>query len=150
MCRRILAAVGWTSNADAVLDQTRRLAELSGAQVHVLRVQPMDSVIRPSPLGMLSDALAEVSGATAGQPPAEQSLDDSVAVLVAADIHAKGTLVETPPGNTAFAVLQHAGHQQAELIVIGCGQSARPSAPSCSTVACQIVQHAACPVLIVP
>lgn len=150
MYKRILAAIDWTSGADAVVDQTRQLAELTGAAVHILHVQPMNVPSPPALSTLANHAL------TAGPAPgdavaaAHQMVGEAVAVLDAVGVHAEGTVLETPPGDTPRAVLQLARDLRADLIVLGARHHGWLSAAFRSSVADEVSHHAGCPILIVP
>jgi nucleotide-binding universal stress UspA family protein len=77
-------------------------------------------------------------------------VDDAVAVLSTAGVHAEGLLLESTPGYTPRAVLDQARELEGDLIVLGSRQHSRPSALFRSNVADEVCQHAKCPVLIVP
>jgi nucleotide-binding universal stress UspA family protein len=81
---------------------------------------------------------------------AQRMVDDAVAALSAAGVHAEGTLLESTPGNTSPAVLQQARDLDVALIVLGSRHHGWPSALGRSSVAEEVSRHAKCPVLIVP
>jgi nucleotide-binding universal stress UspA family protein len=151
MYKRILAAIDWTASAEAVLDQARQLASLTGAAVHVLHVRAMDFPSVSSILGGLaSQALAGEPVASHASGVAQRMVDDAVAALSAAGVRAEGTLLESTPGNTSPAVLQQARDLDVALIVLGSRHHSWPSALGRSSVAEEVSRHAKCPVLIVP
>jgi nucleotide-binding universal stress UspA family protein len=148
---RILVAVDWSESTEAVLEQTRSLALLTGATVHVLHVRTTDFPSVPQ----LLDALA--SQALTGGPvesdaggAARRMVDDAVAALAAEGVHAEGVLLESAPGDTPQAVLDQARALDVELIVLGARNHTRPSALFRSNVADEVSRQAKCPVLIVP
>lgn len=151
MYKRILAAIDWTASSEAVLDQTRRLASLTGAQVLVLHVRAADFPSLSSILGALaSQALAgEPAGNDAGSV-AQRMVDDAIVVLSAAGVHAEGLLLESAPRSTPRAVLDQARELDAGLIVLGSQHHDRSSMLAPSDVADEVSHHATCPVLIVP
>ncbi|MCO6008434.1 universal stress protein [Actinoallomurus purpureus] len=151
MYKRILAAIDWTASTEAVLEQTRHLASLTGATVIVLHVRATDFPSLPSILGTLaSQALAGEPAASDANTVARRMVDDAVAVLSTAGVHAEGLLLESTPGYTPRAVLDQARELDVDLIVLGSRQHSRPSALFRSNVADEVCRHTKCPVLIVP
>jgi nucleotide-binding universal stress UspA family protein len=151
MYKRILAAIDWTPNTEAVLDQTRQMASLTGAAVLVLHVRAADFPSLPSILGTLaSQALAGEPVASDASSVARRMVDDAVAVLSTAGVHAEGLLLESTPGHTPRAVLDQARKLDVDLIVLGSPHHGGPSALFRSHVADEVSRHAKCPVLIVP
>jgi nucleotide-binding universal stress UspA family protein len=147
---RILAAIDWTASSEAVLDQTRQLASLTGAAVLVLHVQAADFPSLPSILGTLaSQALARGPAGNGASSVARQMVDDAIAVLDTADVHADGLLLESTPGSTPRAVLDQARESDVGLIVLGAQHHRQPSVLFRSNVADEVSRHAKCPVLIV-
>jgi nucleotide-binding universal stress UspA family protein len=76
-------------------------------------------------------------------------LEDAVAVLSAAGVHATGLLLECTPENHAKAVLDQALDLDVELIV-GSRRHGGPSAVFRYSTTDEVSRHARCPVLIVP
>jgi nucleotide-binding universal stress UspA family protein len=151
MYKRILAAIDWTASTEAVLDQTRHLASLTGATVHVLHVRATDFPSLPSILGALaSQALAGEPAASDAGSVAQRMVDDAVAVLSTGGVHAEGLLLESTPGHTPRAVLDQARELEVDLIVLGRRHHGGPSVLFRSNVADEVFRHAECPVLIVP
>ncbi|MEV5704748.1 universal stress protein [Actinoallomurus sp. NPDC052274] len=151
MYRRILAAIDWTPSTEAVLDQTRQLASLTGAAVLVLHVRATDFPSLPSILGALaSQALAGEPAENDVSSVARRMVDDAVVLLSAAGVHAEGLLLESTPGYTPRAVLDQARKLEVDLIVLGSPHHGGPSALFRSNVADEVSRHAKCPVLIVP
>jgi nucleotide-binding universal stress UspA family protein len=151
MYKRILAAIDWTASTETVLDQTRQLASLTGATVHVLHVRAADFPTLPSILGALaSQALAGEAAASDASTVARRVVDDAVAVLSTAGVHAEGRLLESTPGQTPRAVLDQARELEVDLIVLGARHHSQPSALFRSNVAAEVSHQARCPVLIVP
>ena len=151
MYKRILAAIDWTASTDAVLDQTRQLAALTGATVLVLHVRAADFPSLPSILGSLaSQALAEEPAAKDPTSVARRMVDDAVATLSTEGVQAEGLLLESTPGYLPRSVLDQARKRDADLIVLGARQHSGPSALFRSNVADEVSHHAKCPVLIVP
>jgi nucleotide-binding universal stress UspA family protein len=77
-------------------------------------------------------------------------IDDAVAVLSAAGVHAAGLLLECTAENTPQAVLDQALDLDAELIVLGSRRHGGASAVFRSSVVDAVSRHARCPILIVP
>lgn len=151
MYKRILAAIDWTPGTETVLNHTRQLAMLTGATVHVLHVQAMNFPSPPSVLGhMASHALACEPETPDPHSVAHRMVDDAVAALTSAGVHAEGTLLESAPGNTSRAVLEQVRDLDAELIVLGSRHHGWPSTLFRSSVADEVSRHAQCPILIVP
>jgi nucleotide-binding universal stress UspA family protein len=149
--KRILAAIDWTASSEAVLDQTRRLASLTGAEVLVLHVQAADFPSLPSILGTLaSQALAGEPAGNDASSVARRMVDDAITVLSTAGVHAEGLLLESAPGSTPRAVLDQARELDVGLIVLGSRHHGQPSVLFRSNVADEVSHHAKCPVLIVP
>jgi ACDE family multidrug resistance protein len=149
--KRILAAIDWTVSSEAVLDQTRQLASLTGAAVLVLHVQAADFPSLPSILGTLaSQALAGEPAGNGASSVARRMVDDAIAVLDTAGVHAEGLLLESTPGSTPRAVLDQARELDVALIVLGARHHGQPSVLFRSNVADEVSRHAKCPVLIVP
>lgn len=151
MYKRILAAVDWMASSEAVLDQTRQLASLTGAEVLVLHVRATEFPSLPSILGTLA------SQALTGEPPennanseARRMIDDAIAALSRAGVAAEGLLLESPPGSTPRVVLDQARERDVGLIVLGSRHHDQASALFRSNVADEVSRHAKCPVLIVP
>lgn len=67
MYKRILTAIDWTPSTEAMLDQSRQLASLTGATVLVLHVRAADFPSLPSILG------APASQVLAGEPAASDA-----------------------------------------------------------------------------
>jgi nucleotide-binding universal stress UspA family protein len=148
---RILAAVDWSGSTEAVLDQTRRLASLTGAAVHVLHVRVTDFPSVPQLLGALANqALTGERAESDAGGVARRMVDEAVAGLSAAGIGAEGVLLESAPGDTPQAVLDQARALDVDLIVLGARNHTRPSALFRSNVADEVTRQAKCPVLIVP
>jgi nucleotide-binding universal stress UspA family protein len=126
--KRILAAIDWTDSTEAVLDQTRRLASLTGGAVHVVHVRATDFQSVPQMLGSMASRtpLGESVETEAGGV-ARRMVEDAVAALVAAGVDAEGA-----------------------LLVLGSRNHTRPSALFRSNVADEVSRQATCPVLIVP
>ena len=98
MYKRILAAIDWTANTEAVLDEARQLASLTGAAVHILHVRTMDFPSLPSILSTLpGQAPAGEPSASDASSVARRMVDDAVAVLSTAGVHAEGLLMESAP-----------------------------------------------------
>jgi nucleotide-binding universal stress UspA family protein len=149
--KRILAAIDWTESTQAVLDQTRRLASLTGASVHVVHVRATDFQSVPQMLGSMASRtpLGESVETEAGGV-ARRMIEDAVAALVAAGVDAEGVLLDSAPGNVPRTVLERARELDVELIVLGSRNHTRPSALFRSNVADEVSRQATCPVLIVP
>lgn len=151
MYKRILAAIDWTASSEAVLDQTRQLASLTGAEVLILHVRAADFPSLPSILGALaSQALAGEPAGNDASSVARRMVDDAITALSTAGVHAEGMVLESAPGTTPRAVLDHARELEVELIVLGSRHDGPPSALFRSNVADEVSHHAKCPVLIVP
>jgi nucleotide-binding universal stress UspA family protein len=151
MYKRILAAIDWTASSEAVLDQTRQLATLTGAEVLVLHVRAAEFPSLPSILGTLaSQALAGEPAGDDASSVARRMVDEAVAVLSTAGVAAEGLLLESTPGSTPRAVLDQARERDVGLIVLGFRHHGQPSVLFRSNVADEISRHATCPVLIVP
>lgn len=151
MYRRILTALDWTAGTEAVLDQTRRLAMLTGATVHVLHVHAMSLPIPRSTLGYLAtQALITEPTARGASDVAHRMVDDAVAALAASGVRAVGLLLESMPENTAQAVLDQAIGLDIELIILGSRRRGRPCAIFRPNVTEELARHARCPILIVP
>jgi nucleotide-binding universal stress UspA family protein len=149
--KRILAAIDWTASTEAVLDQTRQLASLTGATVLVLHVRAADFPSLPSILGSLaSQALAEEPVSGDANSVARRMVDDAVAALSTEGVEAEGLLLESTPGYMPRAVLDQARERDVDLIVVGSRHHGGPSALFRSNVADEVSHHAKCPVLIVP
>jgi nucleotide-binding universal stress UspA family protein len=149
--KRILAAIDWTVSTEAVLDQTRQLATLTGATVLVLHVRAADFPSLPSILGSLaSRALAEEPATDDPTSVARRMVDDAVAALSAEGVQAEGLLLESTPGYMPRAVLDQARKRDVDLIVLGSRHHSGPSALFRSNVADEVSHHAKCPVLVVP
>jgi nucleotide-binding universal stress UspA family protein len=149
--KRILAAIDWTASSEAVLDQTRQLASLTGAAVLVLHVRAADFPSLPSILGTLaSQALAGEPAGNDASSVARRMVDEAIAVLSTAGVQAEGLLLESAPGSTPRAVLDQARELDVGLIVLGSRHHGRPSVLFRSNVADEVSRHAKCPVLIVP
>jgi nucleotide-binding universal stress UspA family protein len=148
---RILTAIDWTESTEAVLDQTRRLASLTGATVHVVHVLAADFQSVPQMLGSMASRtpLGERVETEAGGV-ARRMVEDAVAALLAEGIDAEGVLLDSAPGNVPRTVLEHARELAVELIVLGARNHNRPSALFRSNVADEVSRQAKCPVLIVP
>ncbi len=101
MYKRILAAIDWTAGADAVVDQARQLAALTGAAVHGLHVQPMNVPSPPTLSTLANQALTTGPAPGDAAAAAHRMVDEAVAVLDAAGVHAEGTVLETPGRYTA-------------------------------------------------
>jgi nucleotide-binding universal stress UspA family protein len=148
---RILAAIDWTASSEAVLDQTRQLASLTGAAVLVLHVRAADFPSLPSILNTLaSQALAEQPAGNDASSVARRMVDDAITVLSTAGVHAEGLLLESAPGATPRALLDQARELDVGLIVLGSRHHDRSSVLFRSNVADEVSRHAKCPVLIVP
>lgn len=151
MYKRILAAIDWTTSSESVLDQTRQLASLTGATVLVLHVRAADFPSLPSILNTLaSQALAGEPAGNDASSVARRMVDDAIAVLSTAGVHAEGLLLESAPGTTPRAVLDQARELDVELIVLGSRHHGQPPVLFRSNVADEVSRHATCPVLIVP
>jgi nucleotide-binding universal stress UspA family protein len=149
--KRILAAIDSTASSQAVLDQTRRLASLTGAAVVVLHVRPADFPSLPSILGALtSQAPAPEAATDDADGVARRMVDTAIAALSTAGVHAEGLLLESAPADTPRAVLEQARERDVDLIVLGSRHHGRPSVLFRSNVADEVSRHAPCPVLIVP
>jgi nucleotide-binding universal stress UspA family protein len=151
MYKRILAAIDWTTSAESVLDQARRIALLTGAAMLVLHVRATDF---PSLSSVLNDLARRAPG---GEPRgddasdvARRMVDDAVTVMSAAGVNAEGLLLESTTGNAPHAVLDRARELDVDLIVLGSRHSGAPSGLFGSNVADEVSRHAKCPVLIVP
>jgi nucleotide-binding universal stress UspA family protein len=151
MYERILTAIDWTASTEAVLGQTRRLASLTGATVHVLHVQAMNLSPAHSTLGYLASQAQTTEPATRDASSApRRMLDDAVAALSAAGVHTTGLLLACTAENTAQAVLDQALDLDVDLIVLGSRRHGWPFAVFRSSVTDEVSRHARCPVLIVP
>lgn len=151
MYKRILAAIDWTASTEAVLDQTRQLAALTGATVLVLHVRAADFPSLPSILGSLaSQALAQEPATNDAAGVARRMVDDAVVMLSAEGVQAECLLLESTPGYMPRAVLDQARERDVDLIVLGSRHHSGPSALFRSNVADEVSHHAKCPVLIVP
>jgi nucleotide-binding universal stress UspA family protein len=148
--KRILAAIDWTANSEAVLDQTRQLASLTGAAVVVVHVRAADFPSLPSILGALaSQALAGEPAGNEASSVARRMVNDATAVLSTAGVRAEGLLVEGTPGSEPRAVLDQAREMDADLVVLGSRHDGQPPVLFRSNVADEASRHARCPVLIV-
>jgi nucleotide-binding universal stress UspA family protein len=150
MYKRILAAIDWTASTEAVLDATRQLASLTGAVVRVLHVQAMDFPPLPSILGTsASQALAAEPVASDASSVAQRMVDNAVAELSTAGVHAEGMLLDSTPADTPRAVLEQARDLDAELIVLGSLHHSWPSALFGSNASDEMSRHAKCATLLV-
>src|SRR3954471_4868698 len=141
--KRILAAIDWTPSSEAVLDQTRQLASLTGAAVLVLHVRAADFPSLPSILNTLaSQALAGEPAGKDASSVARRMVDDAIAVLSTAGVCAEGLLLESAPGATPRAVLDQARELDVGLIVLGSRHHDPPSVYFRSNVADEVSQHA--------
>ena len=102
MYERILAAIDATPNTKAVLEQTRQLARLVGASVHVLHVQPPHTAPGPPP------ALSVLEGIPVEDTSTQRMVDAAVAELTAAGVPADGEVLAIPPMKVPEAVLERA------------------------------------------
>jgi nucleotide-binding universal stress UspA family protein len=150
MYKRILAAIDWTESPESVLDQVRRLASLTGATVYVLHVQARNLPPPHSTLGYLASQALTAEPAGDASMAARRMVDDAVAALSAAGVHAVGLLLECTAENTPQAVLDQALDLDVELIILGSRRHSGLSAVFRSSVADEVSRHARCPVLIVP
>jgi nucleotide-binding universal stress UspA family protein len=150
MYKGILAAIDWAESTEAVLDQTRRLASLTGASVHVLHVQARAFPPPQSTLGYLASQALTTEPAGDASVAARRMVDDAVAMLSKAGVQATGLLLEGTPENTPQAVLDQALELGVELIVLGSRRGSGLSAVFRSSVADEVSRHAPCPILIVP
>jgi hypothetical protein len=89
---------------EAVLDQTRRLAALTGATVHVLHAQARISPPPHSTLGYLASRALTTEPTGDASAAARRMVDDAVASLSRAGVQATGLLLECTPENTPQAV----------------------------------------------
>jgi nucleotide-binding universal stress UspA family protein len=150
MYQGILAAIDWAESTEAVLDQTRRLASLTGATVHVLHVQARTFPTPHSTLGYLASQALTTEPAKDASMAARRMVDDAVATLSKAGVRATGVLLECTPENTPQAVLDRALDLDVGLIVLGSRRGSGLSAVFRSSVADEVSRHATCPILIVP
>jgi nucleotide-binding universal stress UspA family protein len=150
MYKGILAAIDWAESTEAVLDQTRRLASLTGASVHVLHVQTRAVPPPQSTLGYLTRQALTTEPAVDASVAARRMVDDAVAMLSKAGVQATGLLLESTPENTPQAVLDRALELDVELIILGSRRGSGLSAVFRSSVADEVSRHASCPILIVP
>ena len=149
MYERILAAIDATPHTKAVLEQTRQLARLVGASVHVLHVQPTTTPQGPFPALRVLEG-TPLAGVPAEDTAAQRMVDDAVAEFTAAGICAVGEVLEIPSMEGPEAVLERARELDVQLIVLGPRHHGwlvtlfRPS------VADHLAHHSPCPILLVP
>jgi nucleotide-binding universal stress UspA family protein len=116
MYERILAAIDATPNENAVLNHTQRLAQLTGATVHLLHVAALH--VTPGDI---------MEGAALGHVPSDDDFDTKERVLLqaavdqlsAAGITAKGELARAEEHDIADVILERAKALDVQLIVLG-------------------------------
>jgi nucleotide-binding universal stress UspA family protein len=78
---------------------------------------------------------------------AQEIVDDVVALLQERDVSARGIAL---PGDSATAILDTAGQEDASLIVIGSRGPSSVAELMLGSVSLEVLRHARCPVLVVP
>jgi nucleotide-binding universal stress UspA family protein len=150
MYDRILAAIDATPQAQSVLAETRRLADLTGGSVHILHVWAVHAELHSpmllgAPLGAPLGSLPKTWAAEA-----RQVVDRAVAQLAEAGVKVEGEVLRVSEDKAAEAVLTRARELHAQLIVLGVRHRKRLAAWRRPSVADHVCHYPCCPVLIVP
>jgi ACDE family multidrug resistance protein len=106
MFHRILAAVDSTERSTPVLAATTRLAQIFGAGIHVLHVDP-------------AAAAFDSSGDAEDDAAARTLVETAVARLTAAGIAASGEVIHAVDGDIARTIVRVATSAGADLVILG-------------------------------
>jgi nucleotide-binding universal stress UspA family protein len=142
--RRILVATDFSESADAALDAAIELARPNRAALDLVHVYPLPGVSVP-----FADALwvASPEMLASLQTRLGEALDQRAARVRAQGLECSAAAVQ---GAAAQEIVQRAAQGPADVIVIGTHGRSGLSHALLGSVAERVVQHAACPVLVVP
>lgn len=142
MFKKILLATDFSPNADAALALAIELAQQGPRALDIVHAYRTGIIVLPPPLDLLG---LSPTGPTVDN--LEQALESRAQQARAKDLRVSaGTLV----GDPTQVILDHAREMGADLIVIGARGLGFVDRVLVGSVAGKIVQHAPCPVLVVP
>ena len=136
MFERILVAVDGSPRSEKTIAMAVDLAKRYGSSVVVVHVREHERY--------------EGSDVDMGPAqPAEQLVDDAIAVFRGAGIEARGEVRRANAGNTPEEVIDVAEGAQADLIILGSRGMSEWKSLLLGGVANKVVRQATCPVLLV-
>jgi nucleotide-binding universal stress UspA family protein len=140
--KNILAAVDGTAHGTAVLDSVASLAKLSGAQVHVIHIRPLEVV---------GGALAPTSALVPaeGDEEGRRVVDEALARLREEGIAAEGEVDDGLREDLAAILVDRARALGSDLIAVGPGHYGGISALLHSSVSRHVATSAPVSVLLV-
>jgi nucleotide-binding universal stress UspA family protein len=171
MFKKILASTDGSENAKRANETAAKLAASCGAKLVIVHVAPaflsMDQVESSPMMGdlpkavrdemkQMHDTVAGLEFTAFGPVPAPQSAIDHFGNAIlhqsAAAARANGCSEVSEVlvyGNSAERIIEEAGHEKADLIVIGSRGLSDIGGLLLGSVSHKVIQHAACPCLIV-
>lgn len=141
--QKILVPTDFTESSGEALEAAMDLARRFSASIEILHVNVDPTFVVPPP-GDIMAVPIDVSRALA---TASQNLDDTVRRVQEAGITCTGA---SETGRTHTEIVDHAQRAGADLIVMGTHGRHGLGHALLGSVAEKVVQHALCPVLVVP